>query len=226
MWQRMRWLDGITDSTDLSLSKLQEIVKDREVWCAAGHGIAKSWTQLSDWTTTKYMIWQTPEKHFLPLTGHGNIFPAKSCWDAWRSGSQLVRGQSWESGGWGKTLKPNSLNFWRADCAMCGWVLTWRTVPFLFTNVLKFSVHLILLLSILLRYNGFASIQKAVVDQTSSRPPNSYHDLLWGQAWLWEVLWNFSFQPLSWAGHHWLLYIIHFSSHVTIQSRKSFIVVA
>ena len=62
--QRMKWLDGITNSMDMSLSKLQELVMDRETWHATVHGVAKSWTRLSDWTE---LIPQTIEKNKLKM---------------------------------------------------------------------------------------------------------------------------------------------------------------
>ena len=62
--QRIRWLDGITNSMDMSLSKLIELVMNREAWCAGVHGVAKSWTQLSDWTEGVCTVANFKDVHF------------------------------------------------------------------------------------------------------------------------------------------------------------------
>ena len=98
-WQRMRWLDGITDSMDLSLGKLQKLVMDREAWRAGVHGVAKSRIRLSDWNELNWTTWRPHGEPQQPLpTPHswgslvfstGIYLEWKECWLGSQSPSKV-----------------------------------------------------------------------------------------------------------------------------------------
>ena len=147
--QRLRWLDAITDSIDMSLSKLQDIVKDRETWCAAVYGVSKSQTWLSEWTTRTNVYVITRDN----LNHSSEFIPVLCMWVLLATGYFGVRSVKW-----------------RGDFEGCGQQLGFETCSSSFFNIYVFICpHRVLVASCVIYFNAWPGIETRAAALGSQR---------------------------------------------------------
>ena len=130
-WQRMRWMNGITDLMDMSLSKLRELVMDREDWRAAIHGVAKRWTLLSDWTELNLSVRPLlPRMSLMVPGGMGPWIPVGIVTGWWLGGIQSINSNSYS--GWEVQPSTSTGRDWEAGDGLKGVleILTVYAPPF------------------------------------------------------------------------------------------------